>query len=391
MGATYSAFQLVGAPLLGRWSDRVGRRKILLLSQLGTLASWGIFLLALRMPVTRLAEVNSGLLGTFTLTVPLAVLFVARALDGLTGGNVSVANAYLADITTEQDRSASFGRMAVASNLGFILGPAIAGVLGAAATGEWLPVLAAFLISVVATLIILVALHDPEPCTLTTEPEPAGTVRDVLGGDQKACYRLAGAADLGPREVFRLPGVGLLLVLQFLIFLAFNFYYIAFPVYAAATLRWTLTEVGVYFAVMALLMAVVQGPVLRRAARRLGDRPLVIVGSLLLAASFAFFTSERTVVIYIGTALLAVGNGLMWPSVLAVLSRTADRTTQGAIQGLAGSMTAVASIIGLLLGGLLFGRLAGGVFLLASAMTTLVFLLAFRIPHPRSDPSGALP
>ncbi|MCH7476397.1 MAG: MFS transporter, partial [Gemmatimonadetes bacterium] len=166
MGATYSFFQLFGAPILGRWSDRYGRKRILLLSQLGTLASWGIFLIALFLPVTTLIEVDSNVLGAFTLTVPLIVLFVARALDGATGGNVSVANAYLADVTDDADRSANFGKMAASSNLGFIFGPAIAGVLGATALGETLPVVAALLISVVASVIIVLKLEDVERCTL---------------------------------------------------------------------------------------------------------------------------------------------------------------------------------------------------------------------------------
>ncbi len=375
MGATYSAFQLIGAPILGRWSDRVGRKRILLLSQLGTLASWGIFLIALALPVHTMAQVNCAVLGAFTLTVPLIVLFVARALDGLTGGNVSVANAYLADITSDADRSANFGRMAMVANLGFILGPALAAVLGAIASGELFPVLAAFLVSVVATLIILLTLRDPVPCVLTEDPEPA-SVRDVLGGDQKPCYRLQGAARLSTREILGLPSVGLLLALQFLVFLAFNLYYIAFPVYAATGLGWSLGQVGLYFSVMSILMATVQGPVLSRATRRFGDEPLIIVGSLLLAASFVFFTSDRTAVIYCGTILLACGNGLMWPSLLAMLSKATDQSTQGAVQGFAGSLNAVASIVGLLAGGLVFGVIGGRVFLLSAVLTTVVFFLA---------------
>ena len=128
MGATYSAFQLVGAPILGRWSDVQGRRKILLMSQLGTLASWFVFLGALFLPATTLLEVDSRLVGSFVLTLPLVVLFLARGLDGLTGGNVSVANAYLADVTDEGERNVNFGKMAVAGNLGFILGADARGV-----------------------------------------------------------------------------------------------------------------------------------------------------------------------------------------------------------------------------------------------------------------------
>ena len=93
VGATYSVFQLVGAPILGRWSDRWGRRKILLLSQLGTLVSWAIFVLAFCLPERPLFVVDSSLVGRFSLTLPIVVMFVARACDGLTGGNVSVANA----------------------------------------------------------------------------------------------------------------------------------------------------------------------------------------------------------------------------------------------------------------------------------------------------------
>src|SRR5258708_11281549 len=134
MGATYAFFQLLVAPVLGRWSDRYGRRRILLLCQVGTLISWGIFLAALWLPVRPLFEVHSPVLGAFTLTVPLVVLFVARALDGTTGASVSVANAYLPDISDDTNRSANFGRIARSSNLELLLGPAIPGALGAMAS-----------------------------------------------------------------------------------------------------------------------------------------------------------------------------------------------------------------------------------------------------------------
>ena len=386
VGATYSVFQLIGAPILGRWSDRVGRKKVLLLSQLGTLASWGIFLFALTLPVRSLVAVESTVLGAFTLTVPLAILFLARALDGVTGGNVSVANAYLADITSDADRSANYGRMAVASNLGYILGPAIAGVLGATAAGERLPVLAALVISVIATLIVLMAVRDPEPCVLRSAPEHA-SVRNLLGGDLKPCYRLATPHRLSTREILGLPSVGLLIALQFLVFLAFNFYYVAFPVHAAIGLGWTMTAVGAYFTVMAVVMATVQGPVLSRLAKRCGDKWLVIAGSATLAASFVFFAFDRTAVIYAGTILLAVGNGVMWPSLLSLLSKATARDTQGAVQGLAGSVAAVASVAGLVGGGLLYDALGARVFLLSSGIVALTAILGLKIPWlaPRSE------
>jgi MFS family permease len=131
MGAVYPAFQLIGAPILGRWSDIYGRKKILFLSQAGTVIGWAIFVIALFAPVTALTGINSTLLGIFTLTVPMLLLFLSRAVDGITGGNISIANAYLADITNEKERNKNFGKMSVSSNLGFIAGPALAGLLGA--------------------------------------------------------------------------------------------------------------------------------------------------------------------------------------------------------------------------------------------------------------------
>jgi DHA1 family tetracycline resistance protein-like MFS transporter len=379
MGATYSLFQLFAAPLLGRWSDRYGRRRILLVSEMGTVASWVIFLAATTLPSVPLLSIDSRLLGAFTLTVPLVALFFARALAGLAGGNVSIANAYLADISDDSNRAANFGRMAVASNLGFVFGPALAGLLGAAAMGEVETVVAALLISTVACLIIAFGVPESTPCVLAADPERA-SVRKLFGQEQKECYRILPMHKLSLREVLLLPAMKLQLTVYFLVFFAFNLFYVAFPVYATTGIHWSLAQIGTYFAAMGLMMALVQGPVLNRLSQHFAERELAIGGSLLLAASFPFFTSGSAALIYLGTGLLAIGNGIMWPSLLAILARTTERGAQGAVQGFASSAGAIASIAGLLLGGALYDSLGDRVFLVAAVLVALTCGLCLLLP-----------
>jgi MFS family permease len=388
MGATYSVFQLVGAPILGRWSDIYGRRRILLLSQLGTLTSWVILAFAFALPVQALFSVDSALMGRFVVTAPLLLLFFARAFDGLTGGNVSVANAYLADVSSDEDRNANFGRMAVAANLGFILGPAIAGALGSTSWGELVPVLAALAISMIATLIILLKLPESRPCVLRHDPEHTN-VRKVFGQEQKECFEMAGARTIGPREMLRLPGISRLLAIYFLVMLGFNFFYIGFPIWAVQGLRWSVRDTGLFFSTLSFALVCVQGPVLSRASRRWSDGALALWGSLILASSFPLFTSRSVEILYAGIPLLALGNGVMWPSVVSLLSKAAGNQHQGAVQGFASSLGAVASIIGLLVGGLLFETLEARVFLLSAVMIGVVFLLSIPLLRSRQAQSSA--
>jgi MFS transporter, DHA1 family, tetracycline resistance protein len=372
LGACYSAFQLVGAPVLGRWSDRKGRRKILLVSQVGTLASWVVFLAALFAPARYLGAIDASFTGHVAVTLPLLLLFAARALDGVTGGNVSVANAYLADVTDETDRKESFGKMAVAGNLGFILGPALAGALGASRYGEVLPVLAALGISLAACLVIAFYLPESRPCRLE-EPPDRGAVRKIFGQEQKDCYRLAGEPPLRFRDALKLPGIPSFLMLYFLIFLAFNLFYTAFPVHAAQGLLWSITGIGIFFSFVGGTTVLVQGPLLTRLSRRFTDRSLMLAGGAILGAGFCAFTSPRLPVLYLGASLFSLGNGLMWPSFLSLLSKAAGDRYQGAVQGLGGSVSSLASIVGLLVGGLLY-QAAGARVFFGSAL--IIFLVA---------------
>jgi MFS transporter, DHA1 family, tetracycline resistance protein len=107
LAATYPAFQLIGSPLLGKWSDSYGRKKILLLSNIGTSIGWLIFLFALFLPSEESFNIYIPYLGTFVVIVPLLLLFLARAIDGITGGNISIANAYLSDLSSDSTTFAS--------------------------------------------------------------------------------------------------------------------------------------------------------------------------------------------------------------------------------------------------------------------------------------------
>lgn len=377
MGATYSFFQLIGAPVLGRWSDRFGRRKILLLSQAGTLVSWLIFLVAFLVPANTLALVNSGFLGSFALTLPLIILFIARAADGITGGNVSVANAYLADITEDKDRSKNFGRMAVSGNLGYVFGPAVAGILGATVYGELLPVLAATLISVIATLLIAFTLHDIDPCRIKQSLH-AGSVQKTIGQEHKECYKFSGEQQSSFSTIFNLRDVPALLVVYFLVMLSFSFFYIGFPIHVAGKLSWTVSETGMFFAFLSLAMVIVQGPVLQRLSQYTSDPVLVICGTLLLAAGFAGLTMSGRPEIYAAAILIALGNGIMWPSAMAMLSKAAEGPHQGMVQGTAGSVGAVASIIGLIAAGVMYTTLSNRIFVVAALLVLPVVVLAPR-------------
>lgn len=375
----YPAFQLIGAPVLGRWSDIYGRKKILLLSQLGTLLSWIIFLIALFLPVSTLFEVDSEVLGAFAFTLPLAVLFFARAFDGLTGGNVSVANAYLADITEEKDRNQNFGKMSISSNLGFIVGPALAGLLSVTAYGEAAPVLGAIVISLIGTAIIMIYIPESKECSLEG-PADSESMQKVFSYEIKECRTTREKIEKPSfREVFKFPNIPYMLGLYFLIFLGFNIFYTSFPLHAIAALDWSIVEMGIYFAVLSGLLIIVQGSILPRLSKKYSDASLIIFGSLMLGTNFLLLIPGDLFLTYLATGFFALGDGLMWPSFLSLLSKTAGKRYQGTVQGFASSFAGLASITGLILGGLLYEMFAGRAFLLAGMVIYTVFLLNFRL------------
>jgi DHA1 family tetracycline resistance protein-like MFS transporter len=387
LGSVYPFFQLIGAPLLGKWSDQIGRKRILLISQIGTFLAWLLFILALFLPKIEVASISSELTGPFLLTLPLVFLFLARALDGLTGGNVSVANAYLSDISTDENRKANFGKMGSSTSLGFIIGPTLASLLGFTILGETLPVMAAALISLIAIFVIWRFLPESRP-ELVPPDLKEFKIAKLFQIEQKECYEMENCPETGFLAVLKYPKIPLLFGIYFLNFLGFSFFYAGFPMYVSGYLGWTSSQLGLFLAISSGIMVVVQGPVLSYLSDKIQDGYLVMAGSLSICLSFLFIPNGDMASIYTANVFLAVGNGLMWPSFLAILSRSGKPSIQGTIQGYANSMGSLASIFGLILGGTLFGLVGPPIFFVASVMLGLIFLLSFRLVEKR--PSEAV-
>lgn len=379
LAATYPAFQLIGAPILGRWSDIYGRKKVLLLSNAGTAIGWILFLIALVVPFEETFSINLISFGTIVVIVPLLFIFLARAIDGITGGNISVANAYLSDISSDENRSRNFGKMAISSNLGFILGPALAGILAGTVYGATLPVLAALLLSLVTLFVIGFLLRESRTKSNPIVIPEVGTIRKVFAQECKDCYEPVSPIKPKFRDVFKIKHISFLLVLYFLIFLGFNVYYASFPTHAASDLKWSVTQLGIFYAVLSGIMVFIQGPVLRKALKKFSEEKLVILGSIILGTNFVLFFSNNIISVSSAVVLFALGNGLMWPSFMSILSKRAGTVLQGAVQGVAGSVGGVASIIGLIGGGVLYDLIGSATFLISAVVIFSVFVMSFRL------------
>jgi MFS family permease len=334
--------------------------------------------LAFYLPASNLLNVNSTLLGSFSITLPLILLFAARSADGLTGGNISVANAYVADITPKNQREKRFGSMSAASNLGVIIGPAPAGILGGTTLGYKLPVLFTILITTIGAVVILVRLPNTPAKTLDDDPSTSDSNK-IFGKEQKPCIKVKDPIKISTEALIRLPGMSIVLQVYFLIMLAFNLFYIAFPVQAATEMKWSVKETGIFFSVMSLVMVIVQGPVLARLTNVWSSIKLIRIGCFVLGLGFITLMPANTCMAFLSAVLIAIGNGLMGASVVSSLSISAGNY-QGAAQGPAGSIGAAASIIGLVLGGLLYSTLGNWLFLISGILVFIVIALSHWVP-----------
>jgi MFS family permease len=320
----YAACQLVAGPLLGKISDRMGRRPLLLVSQAGTFV--GFLILA------------------FSKT--LWLIFLSRIIDGLTAGNLSLAQAYISDVTEAKDRAHSFALIGVAFGVGFLLGPALSGFL--AQYSYQYPIFAAAALSFTSILGSYFLL----PKTTPTPPSGASGERrlDLLDWGHYARY-------------FKQPELAPLLW-QFALFcLAFASFTSGFALFAerryvtGGGLPFGPREVGYVFAYVGFLGIILQGGLVRPLVKRFGEKQLVIWGFLSGTAGFALLGFTYTVpALLIVAAFCSFGTGVLRPSLTSLVTQSVGRSEQGVILGLTQSLFSIAQIAAPLVAGFLIER-----------------------------------
>ncbi|HEX8293367.1 MAG TPA: MFS transporter [Pyrinomonadaceae bacterium] len=306
--ASYSFMQLIFTPILGRLSDRYGRRPVLFFSLLGT--SLGFFVLG------------------FATT--LWMLFAGRIIDGITGGNISTAQAYIADVTTEENRAKGMGLIGAAFGLGFIFGPAIGGILSR--WGAHVPFMFAGALSLAnATLLYFVL-----PETVTAD-HPA---------------RQSAATGRWPQlaRALKQSKLAFVLAVYFLFVTAFSVMTASFGLFTLYRFGFDAHDTGWIFAFVGVVGAAVQGGLIGRLVKAFGEPTLVIVGALLFTASLVLipFTGPRTgtaALLALG-ALFALGNGLATPSLTSLASKSAGAGEQGGVLGVTQSVASLARVVG---------------------------------------------
>ncbi len=299
--AVFSLCQLVAAPALGDWSDRYGRRPVLVFSLAGTVVSF-----------VMLAVAHS-----------IAWLFAARIVDGLSGGNISTARAYVADVTDPKDRARAYGLIGAAFGLGFILGPAISGVL--ARVSYTAPIWAAAAITIVATVMAWLWLPETVHRTHAGTGNPFRYLPDLM----------------------QRPVVRRILAIDFLYWFAFSVFQTTFALFAARRFGLDAPRTGYFLAAFGLLGAVIQGGMIRPIVRRLGDKPTFRIVLVCAAVGLVAAAAVHSVAgLAISLVPLAFGIGFGHPTMSSLISLVARGDEQGRVQGAASAVESLGRVVG---------------------------------------------
>ena len=336
--AVFSGMQFLATAFLGRTSDRVGRRPILLTTMLINALGYVLFAVAHSYPI----------------------LFIARVVSGFAGGNISAAQAYVADITTPAERSRGMGIIGAAFGLGFIIGPAVGGLsahyLGPSAPG---------LVAAGLSLINFVSAYFVLPESLKTEHRTERELWDF--------------SHIG--DALRDPRLAPLMFAWLLAPFAFSGYTVAIPLWAGATFGWQERELGWFFTVIGATAAVVQGYAFGKLARRVGDRLLLIAGGFGMALAIAVIPALRSsAALYAMTAVLAFSNSIFGPAATGLVSVIADPTEQGTVLGAAQALAALGRLLGPLTLGKVYDASHPAAFVVAAAVMALGGVVTLRVP-----------
>jgi len=314
----YSLMQFIFTPLLGRLSDRYGRRPILLVSLFGSTLSYLLF----------------GIGGS------LPLLFISRALAGAMGGNISTAQAYIADVTTDENRARGMGLIGAAFGLGFVFGPAMGGILSQ--WGAQVPFFAAAIIC--GTNLLFAFKRLPE--SLPTEKR----------------IRVAADGTTPPRRRYRdfwkvllHPHVGGLIFLFFLTMVSFTVMEATLALLAEKKFQFTAVHTGYFFAYIGILIVIMQGVLVGPLVKLWGEKRLISLGCALLVIGLIMTPfSPSVLVLSIAMIFLAFGQGMLNPSLHSLVSKNCGAHEKGEVLGMQQAFGCLARIGGPFMGGLLF-------------------------------------
>ncbi len=349
--------QFFAAPWLGRLSDRVGRRPVLIVSQIGTLT-------ALLMNA---------------LAPTMFFLYISRVIDGVTGGNVTVAQAYLADVTPEEQRTRGMGLVSAAFSLGFIFGPAFGGLL-AAQFGPRVPFFAAAVFSVATILLSTFML----PESLTPEKRKHDRAAALLTPKRSQWALL------------RVPTIALILLVAFGTQFSFFSFQTIFVLWSEQVLfpgesqAYVTQAVAIIMTLIGIFGVITQVWLVGPLVKRFGEVNLTNAGNALRALGFALLAAFPLLLPALATIpLMAIGGGIALPSLVALLTFAAPPQSRGGVIGLNQSANALGSILGPLLAGFLFDAVHPNAPMVAAAalmgITVLIGLNLYRFPLQRSN------